>query len=57
VLLAYRHFFGCIRESRETESPPERCITTMRILDALYASAADGGREVRFDRATTVTHG
>jgi predicted dehydrogenase len=49
---AYRHFFACIREDRETESPPERSVTTMRILDALYASAADGGREVRFDKDT-----
>jgi hypothetical protein len=46
---AYRHFFECIREGRETESPPERSITTMRILDALYTSAADGGREVQFE--------
>lgn len=48
-VLAYQHFFQCIREGRETASPPERSITTMRILDALYASAESGGREVRFD--------
>ena len=44
---AYRHFFQCIREERKTISPPERSIITMHILDAIYQSAALGGREVR----------
>ncbi len=44
---ALRHFVDCIREDRETESPGERSIVTMRIIDAIYASAANGGREVR----------
>jgi predicted dehydrogenase len=48
-VLAYRHFFECIREGVETQSPPERSVTTMRILDALYHSAADRGRQVRFE--------
>jgi predicted dehydrogenase len=42
-VLAYRHFFQCIREGRETESPPEQSVLVMRILDAIYASAASGG--------------
>jgi predicted dehydrogenase len=48
-VLAYRHFFDCIRKGIETESPPERSVTTMRILDAIYRSAKEGGRQVRFD--------
>jgi hypothetical protein len=36
-------------EAKETDSLPERSVTTMRILDAIYTSAADGGRQVRFD--------
>lgn len=45
-VLAYRHFLGCIREGRETLSPGERSTALMRIVDAVYASAADGGRQV-----------
>jgi predicted dehydrogenase len=45
---AFRHFFECIRQGRQTQSPPERSVITMRILDAIYASAADRGRQVRF---------
>ena len=48
-VLAYRHFFECIGEHKKTQSPPERSIVVMRILDAIYASAAKGGREVRSD--------
>ena len=46
---AFRHFFECIRRGTDTESPGERSVITMRILDAIYASAADGGRQVRFE--------
>ena len=46
---AFQHFFECIRQGKETESPGERQVLVMRILDAIYASAADGGRQVRFD--------
>ena len=46
---AYQHFFECIREGIETQSPPERSVMVMRILDAIYESAANGGRQVRFD--------
>jgi predicted dehydrogenase len=46
---AFEHFFECIRQGKQTESPAERSVITMRILDAIYTSAADGGREVRFD--------
>jgi len=44
---ALSHFVTCIREGRETDSPGERSIVTMRILDAIYKSAAAGGHEVR----------
>lgn len=46
---AIRHFVECVREGRETESPGERSIVTMRIFDAIYRSAAQGGREVRLE--------
>lgn len=44
---ALSHFVTCIREGRETQSPGERSIVTMRILDAIYKSASMGGREIR----------
>lgn len=44
---AFQHFFQCIRQGKQTDSPPERSIITMRILDAMYASADDGGRQIR----------
>lgn len=44
---AFAHFFACIREERQTESPPARGVLVMRILDAVYTSAADGGAQVR----------
>jgi predicted dehydrogenase len=43
---AIRHFVECVREGRETDSPGERSIVTMTIFDALYRSAAEGGRQV-----------
>ncbi len=47
---AYRHFFRCIREGRDrTASPGERSIVLMRIVDAIYESAANGGRQVQFE--------
>jgi predicted dehydrogenase len=46
---AFRHFLTCIRERRETESSGERAVVLMRIVDAIYRSAAAGGREVRLD--------
>jgi predicted dehydrogenase len=54
---AFRHFFECIREGRQTESPPQRGIVTMRILDAIYASASAGGRQVTFDAAGRAREG
>jgi hypothetical protein len=48
-VLAYRHFFECIRAGVDTQSPPERSIAVMRILDAIYASAAGGGLQVWFN--------
>jgi len=44
---AYQHFFECVREGKETQSPGERSIVLMRILDAIYRSEAEGGRQVR----------
>lgn len=43
---AYEHFFRCIRENTPTWSPPERAVVVMRIIDALYRSAEQGGRQV-----------
>jgi len=43
---AYQHFFRCIREDTPTWSPPERAVLIMRIIDALYSSAEQGGRQV-----------
>jgi predicted dehydrogenase len=45
-VLAYRHFLSCVREGRETLSPGERSVVLMRIIDAVYASAAEGGRQI-----------
>jgi predicted dehydrogenase len=44
---AIRHFVDCIQQGKETQSPGERSIVTMEIIEALYRSAASGGREVR----------
>jgi predicted dehydrogenase len=41
-----RHFVECIREGRQPRSPGEHGVTLMRIIDALYESAATG-REVQ----------
>jgi predicted dehydrogenase len=46
---AFRHFLTCIHEGRETESSGERTVVLMRIVDAIYRSVAQGGREVRLD--------
>ena len=48
--LMFRHFLECIREGRETQSPGERAIVLMRIVDALFESQELGGREVRLER-------
>jgi predicted dehydrogenase len=48
---AFRHFLQCLRENRkQTDSPGERALVVMRIIDALYASAEQGGRQIRFER-------
>jgi predicted dehydrogenase len=44
---ALRHFAQCIQDGVETESPGERGIIVMRIIDAIYESAANGGAQVR----------
>ena len=44
--LLFRHFLSCIREGRETESPGERAIVLMRIVDAIYRSQELGGKQV-----------
>lgn len=48
---AYQHFFQCIREGRETQSPGKRSIMTMRILDAIYNSATNSGEEIRLGQS------
>jgi predicted dehydrogenase len=49
-LPVYRHLFDCVREGRPTLSSGERAVTVMRVVDAVYESAKNGGREVRLDR-------
>ena len=45
---AFRHFPRCIREEHpQTDSPGERAVVVMRIIDVMYQSADAGGREVR----------
>jgi predicted dehydrogenase len=44
---AYRHLFECLDQGREsTDSPGERSVLVMKIIDAIYASEAAGGRQV-----------
>jgi predicted dehydrogenase len=42
----YRHLFACIRVGRRPEGSAERAVASMRLLDAMYASAAESGRQV-----------
>lgn len=44
---ALRHFTRCIRDGVETQSPGERGVILMRIIDAIYESAANDGAQVR----------
>ena len=46
---AFASFIASIRAGEETQSPGERGILTMRILDAIYASAAEGGKQISLD--------
>jgi predicted dehydrogenase len=48
-VLAYRHFFECIRRGKPTLSPGPRAVSVMRIVDAIYRSASEGGRQVALD--------
>ena len=44
---AFRHFLQCIREGRaQTDSPGERAVLVMRIIDAIYRSAEQGGKQM-----------
>jgi predicted dehydrogenase len=43
-----KHFVECIREGKESLSPGEQGVILMKIIDALYASAASG-REMRLE--------
>jgi len=44
---AYRHLFDCIQNGRpSTSSPGSRGIVIMKIMDALYKSAVEGGRQI-----------
>jgi predicted dehydrogenase len=44
---AFRHLLKCIREGRiQTDSPGERAVKVMRIIEALYRSAGPGGKQV-----------
>jgi len=46
----YRHLLSCIRDGCETQSPGERGVVLMRIVDAIYASATRGGRQIVLDQ-------
>lgn len=47
---AFRHFLQCIREDRrQTDSPGERAVVVMRIIEAMYRSAEQEGKQVRVD--------
>jgi predicted dehydrogenase len=39
---AYRHFFACLAEDRAPDSTPARAIEVLRVIEAIYASAASG---------------
>jgi predicted dehydrogenase len=39
---AYRHFFACLAEGRAPDSTPARAIEVLRVIEAIYASAAAG---------------
>jgi predicted dehydrogenase len=44
---AFRHFLQCIREGRrQTDSPGERAVKVMQIVEAIYRSAGQGGKQV-----------
>jgi predicted dehydrogenase len=43
---AWEHFFDCIGRGCQTESPPDRAVLVMRIIDAVHRSATEGGRQV-----------
>jgi predicted dehydrogenase len=42
----YRYFFDCIDKGIKPEHSPERALMVMRLVDAIYASADSGGRQV-----------
>lgn len=42
----YRYFFDCIAKGIKPEKSPERALMVMRIMDAIYASADTGGKQV-----------
>ena len=47
---AFASFAECIRSgATETQSPGERAIIVCRITDAIYESAANGGKQICFD--------
>jgi predicted dehydrogenase len=47
----YAHLFDCIREGRPaTQSPGERACLIMRIIDALYASAEQNGKQINLGK-------
>lgn len=43
---AYAYLFECLRSGERPVASPARAINAMRILDAIYASASQGGRQV-----------
>ncbi|MGF1451768.1 MAG: hypothetical protein ACFB21_06810 [Opitutales bacterium] len=42
---AYAYLFDCIRNRRKPEGSSERAVSEMKVLDAIYASAAHGGAQ------------
>lgn len=45
-VLAWRHFFDCVKNNKPTWSPPERAVRVMEIVDAIYESAENNGKQV-----------
>ncbi len=43
---AYRYLFGCLDAGQKPEDTPERAVAVMEVIDAIYESALNGGRQV-----------
>lgn len=46
----YRCLFDCLAEGRRPDRSPQRAVTVMRVIDAIFRSARDDGRQQRLDK-------